>query len=160
MNTTIEEEKFFRADELVKAAESHIYDFADESVYYYSETIEDDFGNLCGMECYACSSPKSDEYAQMVVDIDGVKILSSKFLGYYNKDNLAAIFVKAELKVKEWNGERKELISELEETKNYIVFLDSDDLSSSDISEKDVHGWPEEFEWLQEELKNDDPPPS
>ena len=39
--------------------------------------------------------------------------------------------------------------------------MDSDDLAEVDILEKDIHGWPEEFEWLQEELQGekDDPPP-
>lgn len=145
-----QEELFFRADELVKRAEEHIANFAGESLFYYEENDSDDD---TGAYINARSMPKSDEYAQHVEQITEVVIIDSRFLGYYNNNNLSAIFVQAELSFRQKDHEENDEWIEWDEVKNYILcFEGHDSFSPYEVSEKDIDGWSVEFEWLEIEL--------
>lgn len=155
MSTTIieqQQELFFRADELLKKAEEHILSFAGESLFYYEENDSDD---NCGAYVNCRSMPKPDEYAQHIEQITEVVIISSQFLGYYNTNNLSAIFVQAELSFRQKTREDDENWTEWDEIKNYILWFEAHDTfsNSCEMAEKDIDGWPEEFLWLEQELE-------
>lgn len=150
---TKEIELFFRADELAKKAEENILSMAGESLFYYEENdTDDDTGAY--INCRA--SPKSDEYAQHIEQIVEVVIHESRFLGYYSIDNLSAVYVKAELSFREQSREEDTAWREWDEIKNYILWIEAHDTFSNicEFAEKDIDGWPPEFDWLEKELED------